>query len=527
MEKKGVVDSHRLWLIVGIILVVVLVLLLVFYSPLRETVAGRAFRIAEVSTSTLQTEEFQLIECFNVSKLPLGGEAYSGPAEQYPNKASRVDVFVTEASRYTLCAGVLGCEFQGREGESFYDPDVSYSLSNDQCWGTASNCVGNFQVGGSTTVGGVEIVPIYMRDGSTYNTVRKNICESIRTSGGGCYFHDRGGNDRLGDIPIDPGISSSDNILLYQEDACLPFGEAGASCTAGGVSGSWVHSFIPGDYETTTTADEGTTVPLFPPQNTAGDDNSRRTACCAAATACANVQHQCTGRDTEYTYGRSNTFKDFICGDENNWDRCGPIGNQRNNKQPGDASDGGAYVCQQVGGRYEWQLVEVELPAEGCELGSLTDQDTIICSGAGWVSCNPSNVGEDIEDYWCRQITDVGVSAWRWVLGEAAVCVEDDDCDNPEVQMCVGGRCVAREETVEEATEEATFRGDIDEDGSVSSSDATLLLYVLLAQTDGNCGGADQTICDYSDDGIFACDAGTVYVMDSETDLTHAEDTCS
>ncbi len=69
--------------------------------------------------------------------------------------------------------------------------------------------------------------------------------------------------------------------------------------------------------------------------------------------------------------------------------------------------------------------------------------------------------------------------------------------------------------------------GDVNGDGSISSDDLTMLLYVLDAGVDSDCGeSSTQLVCDYSTFGYYACDNGVMYTMASPTDFSYSTETC-
>ncbi len=92
----------------------------------------------------------------------------------------------------------------------------------------------------------------------------------------------------------------------------------GVVCAFGGlppVSRYWVWSYLPEQ-------DQNQLPPL--------DDGRRRIACCTQ-NSCANIDGDCINYDAFYT-------NRYICGDNNNWDRC-------DSGTPFRTSDGGNYAC--------------------------------------------------------------------------------------------------------------------------------------------------------------------------------------
>ncbi len=108
----------------------------------------------------------------------------------------------------------------------------------------------------------------------------------------------------------------------------------GVVCAFGGlppVSRYWVWSYLPEQ-------DQNQLPPL--------DDGRRRIACCTQ-NSCANIEGDCINYDTFYT-------NRYICGDNNNWDRCDTNTGFRE-------SDGRDYMC------YSGNWVRCgSLPGIGC-----------------------------------------------------------------------------------------------------------------------------------------------------------------
>ena len=78
-----------------------------------------------------------------------------------------------------------------------------------------------------------------------------------------------------------------------------------------------------------------------------------RRGCCDNSMACVNVSGACIPYDTYYETEAGNA--NSICGDNNNWDRCGSVsGGSQINKYPGNLSDGGDCVCALAWGEYYW-----------------------------------------------------------------------------------------------------------------------------------------------------------------------------
>jgi hypothetical protein len=68
---------------------------------------------------------------------------------------------------------------------------------------------------------------------------------------------------------------------------------------------------------------------------------------------CINAAGDCILYDTYYETSAGNSY--YICGDNHNWDRCGPLsGGTQVNKYPGNYSDGGRCICKQIGSVYTW-----------------------------------------------------------------------------------------------------------------------------------------------------------------------------
>lgn len=78
-----------------------------------------------------------------------------------------------------------------------------------------------------------------------------------------------------------------------------------------------------------------------------------RRGCCLWA-YCVNASGACIQKDSYYETAAGNSY--YICGDNNNWDRCGPVdGGSSVNKYPEDLSDGGNCVCKKISAnKYGW-----------------------------------------------------------------------------------------------------------------------------------------------------------------------------
>jgi hypothetical protein len=90
----------------------------------------------------------------------------------------------------------------------------------------------------------------------------------------------------------------------------------------------------------------------FMPEDTNFENPPIRKGCCLYKD-CVNAAGECIAYDTYYETSAGNAY--YICGNQSNWDRCGPVsGGAQVNKYPEDESDGGNCACKQIGSVYKW-----------------------------------------------------------------------------------------------------------------------------------------------------------------------------
>lgn len=74
---------------------------------------------------------------------------------------------------------------------------------------------------------------------------------------------------------------------------------------------------------------------------------------CCPEDYCVTADNKCIAYDVAYKTPAGNTY--YICGDNNNWDRCGPLSaGMQVNKYPGNRSDGDGFFCASADGKYGW-----------------------------------------------------------------------------------------------------------------------------------------------------------------------------
>ncbi len=178
LQKKGQlqtvrvtpgIDKHKLWLIIGIVLVAILVLAIVFLSPARQTLFGkgidfgsrqdinRVIDIGDIPVTTDTTSD-SATSCMDIQLLPAS--------------VRNINLKIKSTQlRQSVCESA-GCNFHGAE-----NPPV---IENDGCQGIRTGC---------------PRVDLYLFRGSTYESGRRNLCESV-----GCVFTSGGDTTADGDL---------------------------------------------------------------------------------------------------------------------------------------------------------------------------------------------------------------------------------------------------------------------------------------------------------------------------------------
>jgi len=179
-----------------------------------------------------------------------------------------------------------------------------------------------------------------------YDVTNVEICsDGIDNDGNGlidCQEPDCNGALGLIELPADPSIDSlrlcelgremsceggfdndGDGLVDVDELDCLGF-----SC--GLVDGVWSYVIWSN----------------LPEELAAASSYPARRGCCPSY-SCVNLDGDCIEYDTYYETASGNSY--YICGDGNNWDRCGPTSaGTEVNKHPGDLSDGGSFICIRI-----------------------------------------------------------------------------------------------------------------------------------------------------------------------------------
>lgn len=158
----------------------------------------------------------------------------------------------------------------------------------------------------------------------------------------------------------------------------------------------WVWSYLPGQDQT-----------IAPLANGAGQ---RRIGCCTS-TQCRTIDGQCINYDTYYT-------DEYICGDDNNWDRCSPTAKIE------VESDGGNYICS--GSPPRWNMIPSHEEPLYCaddrdnDRDGYTDEFDIDCVGR------------------LCEVTSFGTKAWVW-----SKIPPYDEADPPSrIACCNPNQCV-------------------------------------------------------------------------------------
>jgi len=101
--------------------------------------------------------------------------------------------------------------------------------------------------------------------------------------------------------------------------------------------GIWVWSYLYGEDEDELPSEDA--------------EENRRIGCCTDM-HCVDINGNCVGRD-----GTSeNEINDYICGDNNNWDSCGPLEDPDFSHYLSNESDGGNRVCTESDGDFYWEM---------------------------------------------------------------------------------------------------------------------------------------------------------------------------
>ena len=488
-SSSYVIDKHKLWLGIGVALLAVLLVGVFIFTPAKQAFFGKAIFITQpnvvitpppITTPPINTQPLGLNTCMPIKNLivgtgvvvPAGGRTLTTNEKNYWTTRLREQVCINGDIAGTRTSCLLsgfekprGCT-SANPVDCPYSSSVTYNLNDDNCLGVATSCpdVARFRVTGRVADG-----------------VRRTLCNAVSVNGQQCRFYNGADDSANGDLCVSGA-------------ACLN-SQGKVDCTRGTYPMPGGSGVMPATYNDAACRIDSycRNAPCVKADGTAGQwiwshippqlnsyqliDTSERsmTACCAP-TQCATTAGECVNYDTTVS-----ATSVSICGGENDWDKCGPAGITTNNKHAGDLSDGGKNYCD----------------------------------GTIWTACDTAHEGVVKGSLICRS------GAWITPL-PMEICTNGVD-DNSNGKMdCADSDCSG-----DSACATSVSSGDINNDNAVDSGDVTFLLYVLRAQSDADCGGAGQSICDYSSDGIFACDSGTVHAMADENDRTHASDTCT
>ena len=542
------INTHKVWVIVGIVLAIVLVLLLVLYPSGKKAFFGKVVEgidypspiahytfdsavSSDLGMDSTATYTGTCTNCPTPSSGRRGGAAiFSGAdatitiPEIILSDDFTVMFWLYETEPGVILAGsggvsvaVTGAGFISMNvPSSWFFISISSIPTPTEVW-THYTIVNNAGVVTLYRNGELESIttPGPLSTGVKFNTIRP---------GWTCYEGTCGAfAGKLDDLKFF-------NVKLGPEEIAASAGESGVS--SGGVFGTVTETTTGTEICTNGVDDDGDVqidgadAECVGQLCDIGSDNiwlratgggGERTLCCSAD-ACVPAVGSCVEYDGLY----SNT----VCGDANQFVECNNLNSEE--YSPGrtyqcvdaitgeDDEDFVWVRCQEQWDCSEWSCVVLPTTAAGTRYRherTCTDQNN-----CGTIADRPEllhRVNGIVSSYLSLSSCQVALPAERCSNnqdddGDLQVDCADEDC---------GGDNVCQMDTT-------CALGDLDESGTLSTDDVSRLLYALDASADSDCGGTGQTVCDYSSDGYFVCDNGVVYVMADESDSTHAGDQC-